>query len=113
MLAELGSIIDGLYDELRAGRSLRKRVVFIAGNGIRHVSNILNDDDLKRRAKPQHTRTPSAWEAFKWRHFEFARFFTATALPSFAHCCIRQLVEDGLCRDVVTTNYDLFFDTIW
>lgn len=113
MLADFATIVDSLYARRRMRRKLPQRIVFIVGNGVLQVSNILNDADLRRTAKPKHTKTAEAWEAYKWRHFELARYFTATALPTFAHCCIHKLVEDGLCRDVITTNYDLYFDTIW
>lgn len=111
-LERLGNIIDRLFALKRAGRQLGRRLVFIVGNGIDPVDNILNDRDLRRKAG-SHYRTPRAFEAYKWRHFEYARYYTATSLPSFAHCCIFKFVEEGLCRDVITTNYDMFFDTIW
>ena len=34
-------------------------------------------------------------------------------MPSFTHCCIWKIVNDGLCDNVITTNYDMFFDSIW
>lgn len=111
MLAALGRIIDDLYQQLRRGGRLKRRIVFVVGNGVHPVSNILNDAQL--RAKAGAAMPADEFEAFKWRHFEFARYWTSNALPSLAHCCIHKLVEDGLCTDVITTNYDLYFDTIW
>jgi hypothetical protein len=111
-LERLGSIIDRLFARKRAGGQLTRRLVFIVGNGIDRVNNILNDRDLRRKVGSRY-RTPRAFEAYKWRHFEYARYYTTTSLPSFTHCCIFKFVEAGLCRDVITTNYDMFFDTIW
>lgn len=119
MLASLGAIVDDLYRDRRKGVRLRKRLVFIVGNGIRSVSNILDDAQLRAKAKKitrvkkRAPMTPAKFEALKWRHFEFARYWTANGLPSFAHCCVHRLIQDGLCRDVITTNYDLYFDTLW
>ena len=111
MVSPLGRIVDDLYDQLRSGKKVKKQIVFVVGNGIHPVNNILNDTELRKKARPG--MTVSEFEAFKWRHFELARYWTANALPSFAHFCIRQLVADGLCKDIVTTNYDLFFDVLW
>jgi hypothetical protein len=119
MLASLGAIVDDLYRDRRRRMRLRKRLVFIVGNGIRFVSNILNEAELRKKARKKRldenreAMTPAEFEVFRWRHFEFARYWTANSLPSFAHCCVHRLVQDGLCRDLITTNYDLFFDTIW
>lgn len=111
MVPLLGRIVDDLYDRVRSGKKVDKHIVFVVGNGIHPVNNILNDAELRKKARPG--LTVFDFEAFKWRHFEFARYWTANALPSFAHFCIRQLITDGLCKDVITTNYDLFFDVLW
>jgi len=114
MLNSLTGIIDQLYDEKRAGRSLKKHLVFIVGDKIFPVVNILNDKNVDEEATRRgYVKGSREYEEFKWHLFEFARFYSANALPSYAHCFIRQLVADGLCSDVITTNYDLFFDGIW
>ncbi len=111
-LARLGAIIDQLFVKHRRRAGLSKRLVFVVGNGIDNVNNIINDDGLRQKAGGRFKK-PRAFEAYKWRHFEYARYYTSNTLPSFAHCCIFKFVEAGLCRDVITTNYDMFFDTIW
>ena len=111
-LAKLGAIIDELFKKQRKGMELDRCLVFIVGNGIEDVCNILNDKKLRRKAGRRY-RSPAEFEDYKWRHFEYARYYTSTSLPSLAHCCIYKLIEFGLCRDVITTNYDMFFDTIW
>src|ERR1041385_6204173 len=111
MFPLLGQIVDDLYDTLRSGKPTAKHVIFVVGNGIHPVNNILNDSELRKKARPG--MSAAEFDAFKWRHFEFARYWTSNALPSFAHFCIRQLAKDDLCRDIITTNYDLFFDGLW
>lgn len=113
MLDELGKIIDGIYGPFGPRRP-KKKVVFLIGNGIRQVSNVLNDDQVKREAsKRGYSVGTAAYRDFKWRLFEYARYHTANGLPSFAHCCIHRMVLDGVCDHVITTNYDLYFDSIW
>ena len=111
-LRKLGSIIDDLFARQHSGRPPNKWLVFIIGNGIDPVDNIINDKTLRLKAGSRY-KTTKSFEAFKWRHFEYARYYSSTSLPSFAHCCIYKFVEAGLCRDVITTNYDMFFDTLW
>jgi hypothetical protein len=109
---KLGRIIDGLIARKRSGQPLKRWLVFIIGNGIDPVNNIIDDKKLRLKAHGR-CKTAKSFEAFKWRHFEYARYFSSASLPSFAHFCIYKLVETGVCRDVITTNYDMFFDTIW
>ena len=111
-LRKLGKIIDDLFIRQRSGKPLKKLLVFVIGNGIDPVNNIINDRILRSQVGKRST-TARSFEAFKWRHFEYARYYTSTSLPSFAHCCIYKLVEAGLCHDVITTNYDMFLDTLW
>jgi hypothetical protein len=111
-MENLGRIIDGLITQKRGGRPLNRWLVFIIGNGIVSVDNIIDDNKLRSKAGPRY-KTPKSFEAFKWRHFEYARYYSSTSLPSYAHYCVYKLVETGVCRDVITTNYDMFFDTIW
>lgn len=112
--AELAGIIDGLYERKKKNKPLTKKLVFIIGNGIHQVDNLLNDDEINKRAAKRHIKygTPR-YTRYKWQLFEYARYYTANYLPSYGHCCIWKLVNDGLCRDIITTNYDLFFDSIW
>ena len=114
MVTDLGSLVDALYDDRRAGRQIRKRLIFIVGDGIRPVQNILSDRRVTAlAAKRGLTPGTDAFNDFKWRLFEYARYYTSNWIPSFAHCCIHRLMADGLCSHVITTNYDLFFDSIW
>jgi hypothetical protein len=116
MIDELGRIIDRLYGQKLSGRRPAKRLVFLIGSGIRRVCNILNDGQVaieaQRRGYSTNPRSRS-FQEFKWRLFEYARFHTANTLPTFAHACVSQMMVDGVCRDLITTNYDLFFDSIW
>lgn len=114
-LKTLGAAIDDLFIQKRSGRRLNRQLVFIVGDGIHPVNNILNDKLLRKEAKAKGIKftTQKAFEAYKWRHFEYARYYTTTSRPSFAHCCIYKLAEAGLCRDIITTNYDMYFDTMW
>jgi hypothetical protein len=117
MPAQLGSIIDQLYREKQSGLISKRKIVFLVGSGIRHICNILNDDQIKKEItkRPYINKDPKSqsFQEFRWRLFEYARYYTANALPTFAHACIFQMIKDGLCRDLITTNYDLFFDAIW
>lgn len=114
MLGQLGPIIDKVYNALSKGTRPTKRLVFIVGNGIRHVSNILNDDQVKIEAAKRGYKPGTVdFDNFKWRLFEYARYHTANTLATFAHCCIHRMVTDRACGHVITTNYDLFFDSIW
>lgn len=116
MLAELGGVIDQLYKQKLSGKIPRRRLVFLIGDGIRHVCSILNDGQITKEAAKRGISTnprTRGFQEFKWRLFEFARYYTANTLPTFAHACVNQMVVDGVCRDLVTTNYDLFFDSIW
>jgi len=114
-LGDAARIVDDLYAEKRrTGRSPRKKLVVIVGNGIRRIANILNDDSVKQEARKRRIRFRSrAFQEFKWRLFEYARYYTAYSLPTLGHAVIHRLVKDGICRDVITTNYDLCFDAIW
>ena len=111
-MENLGRIIDGLIAQKRSGRLLNRWLVFVVGNGIDSVNNIIDDKALRLKAGGRY-KTTKSFEAFKWRHFEYARYYSSTSLPSYAHYCIYKLVETGVCRDVITTNYDMFFDSIW
>jgi hypothetical protein len=118
MLAQLGTVIDQVYDaKKRTGRSAKKKIVFLVGSGILHISNILNDDqiisEVAKRSRISKNPTSRSFQEFRWRLFEYARYYTANTLPTLAHACIYQMITDGVCRDVITTNYDLFFDSIW
>ena len=111
-LNNLGRIIDDLLALVATGGRTDKTLVFLVGNGIDPVNNILNDNQLKARAGGRYS-SKKAFDAYRWRHFEYARYYSSTSLPTFTHCCIHKLVEKGVCRDVITTNYDMFFDSIW
>jgi len=114
MLYDLGKVIDSIYASLLRGRVPKKKLLFLVGNGIREVSNILNDDQVAVLAKKRHHKPGTrAYREFKWRLFEYARYHTANTLPSRAHCYIHRMLADQACTDVITTNYDLFFDGIW
>jgi hypothetical protein len=114
MLDQLGKIIDSIYARIVSARAPNKRLIFVVGNGIRQVSNILNDDQVKVLAsKRNYIPGTVAYREFKWRLFEYARYHTANSLPSRAHCYIQRLIADYACSDLITTNYDLFFDSIW
>jgi hypothetical protein len=115
-LGDLGRIIDGLYLKTRSGVLPRRRLLVLVGNGISPVANILNQRQLlesARRNKIDTSRGSVEFQEYKWRVFEVARYYTANALPNLGHAAIYRLVADGICRDVITTNYDLFFDAIW
>ena len=107
-LARLGAIIDQLFVKHRRRAGLSKRLVFVVGNGIDNVNNIINDDGLRQKAGGRFKK-PRAFEAYKWRHFEYARYYTSNTLPSFAHCCIFKFVEAGLCRAVLANFNTLVF----
>lgn len=103
-------LIDELYKQ---PAQQREQVLFFVGNGIQRVANILYHDSINALAKSKGIHDEDELIAYRWRLFEFARYYTTYTLPSFAHCHIHRLVSDKVCSDVVTTNYDLFFDSIW
>lgn len=47
-----------------------------------------------------------------WPYYEFARFYTGNVYPGFLYFAIYHLLREQLIDFVVTTNYDLFLDTI-
>jgi len=114
MLSEFAAVLDRLYDPKRRHKRLHKPLAIVVGNGIWRIANILNDDQVRVEAKKRHYKCGSKEELeFKWRLFEYARYHTANALPTILHCCIHRLLLDGICSDLITTNYDLAFDSIW
>jgi hypothetical protein len=115
-LSDLGRIIDDLYALPLDRRSHIPRLIVIVGNGIRPVCNILNDDQLKLEATRRRcSANPSDrdFQELRWRFFEYARYFTAHSLPTLAHAAVFRLVKDRVCSDLITTNYDLYFDSLW
>jgi hypothetical protein len=116
MLGDLSALIDDLYQERHNGRTPRKKIVFLIGNGIDAIANILNEKQAQAEAKSRNIpSTPENKEftEFRWRLFEYARYYSTNTLPTFAHACIFRMIADKICRDVITTNYDMFFDSIW
>jgi hypothetical protein len=116
MMDDLSKIINSLYIEKSSGKSIDKKIIFIVGNGILQVCNILNDDEIIKEAAGKKKTLIKGTDEFinyKWKHFEAARYYSYYHRPSFAHYCIYLLAKDGLCQDIITTNYDLFFDAIW
>jgi hypothetical protein len=114
MLPQLGAAIDRVYKGIHSHVPPKKRLLIIVGNGIRDVANILNDDKVKIEARKRgYVPGSRRFLEFKWRLFEYARYYTANSLPTYAHCCIYRMVADKACLHLITTNYDLYFDSIW
>ncbi len=112
---KISNIIDDLYREKEANNKLRKSVVFIVGNGIYPVNNILNDKSRNKIAKKKNIKLNLKEDRyqFKWHLFQYAKYYTENYMPSFSHFFIFQLLNDGICKNVITTNYDMYFDSIW
>ena len=109
----ISCIIDDIYYSTKHNRP-SKKVIFIIGDKIQVVENILNDKEADKKAKKLGYKKGSReYKEFRWRLLEAARFCTSNYLPSYSHCCIARLIKDTICSDLITTNYDQYFDEIW
>ena len=49
----------------------------------------------------------------RWKYLEFARFTTNNVIPSFAYFLLHHLINSGSIKSIITTNYDLFLNSIF
>lgn len=122
MKEELGNIIKNV----RTSKT-KNKLFLIIGNGIDPIheinipQKIVRQEQRKenRKAKKEGRKPKKIGESAEeihricWKNFEYVRLFTSNALPIFAYFLIWYLGEEGIVDNILTTNYDQFFDSIY
>lgn len=98
----------------KAAKSERHKLKLVIGDGIHPVQGLLSPERITSDYEREFGKPPSGRQQARrqWDAYEVARFQTYNSCPSFGYFILFYLAKRGLISSIITTNYDLFFNSI-
>ncbi len=114
VLSGISDLMSAMYETKAVAN--QKKLLFIIGDGLFPIKSIIHETRLLKDFQKIHgslyTADSPEFIEYKWRIYEYARFYTANHHPTLAHSCVLQLARDGFVDSIVTTNYDMMIDSL-
>lgn len=95
-------------------KSERKKLDIVIGDGIDpmlDLHNIFPPED--RHFENPNPNIVAKKDSNCWKYFEHVRLMTTNARPIESYQFVFHLVNCGIAKSVITTNYDMTLDTVW
>ncbi len=64
------------------------------------------------RTLPLHNLDTAVVEKLYWNHLEYYRLRTSNGLPNINYLCLAALIRRGVVSSVITTNYDIYLQSV-
>lgn len=109
-IEEIATIISEIKKDTRHGK-----VKFVVGDGFYSQRGIRSRKIIIEDAKSQDKiiSNPKEEDRICWQAYESYRWNTANVLPPLRYFYMHHLCTTGNVSAIVTTNYDLYFDSIF
>jgi hypothetical protein len=99
---------------IKEASSRAKKIKFVVGDGIWPVQSLVSPDSIRTKFISRRGRNPTVSEEAveRWKSYEYARFHTFNSCPAFGYFVLFHLARRNYIQSIVTTNYDLRFDSL-